>query len=41
MIKHLLFALALIVSSLSFGQSYQLAILKYGGGGDYLSLIHI
>lgn len=35
MIKHLLFAFALIVSSLSFGQSYQLAFLKYGGGGDY------
>lgn len=35
MMKHLLFALLMIASSFSFGQSLQVAFLKYGGGGDY------
>ena len=35
MMRHFLFAVILIASSVSFGQSVQLAFLKYGGGGDY------
>lgn len=33
--RTVLLAIALWSSSLCFGQSYQLAFLKYGGGGDY------
>ena len=33
--KSVLILLLCLGSSLSFGQSYQLAFLKYGGGGDY------
>lgn len=33
--KNVLFALTLLASLISYGQSYQLAFLKYGGGGDY------
>jgi len=34
--KNWLFVLSFLISSLSFGQSsYQLAVLKYSGGGDY------
>jgi len=36
MYKNILFALSLIFTVLSFGQgTYQLAVLKYNGGGDY------
>ncbi len=35
MIKKYAFILALVLSANAVGQSYQLAFLKYGGGGDY------
>lgn len=35
MIRNYVFLLALMISASAVGQSYQLAFLKYGGGGDY------
>ncbi len=35
MMRNYVFLLALMISASAVGQSYQLAFLKYGGGGDY------
>lgn len=33
--KSIIISISLLVCSIAFGQSYQLAVLKYSGGGDY------